>query len=172
MFAYLYITKTEYLTFPSWLTDFCPEALGSKQFINQCHDDFIKWKHFPRYWPFVCGIHRWPAYSPHKGQRRGALMFSLTFAWINGWVNNIEAGGLRHHRTHYDVTVMIRVVCSNYIQGQLVLQWRHNIETLAHYWPFVMRIYQLLVESLNSVQLWIDLMNYLLLMCISITKGQ
>ena len=24
------------------------------------HDDVIKWKHFPRYWPFVRGIHRWP----------------------------------------------------------------------------------------------------------------
>ena len=22
------------------------------------HDDFIKWKHFPRNWPFVWGIHR------------------------------------------------------------------------------------------------------------------
>ena len=22
------------------------------------HDDVIKWKHFPRYWPFVRGIHR------------------------------------------------------------------------------------------------------------------
>ena len=25
-----------------------------------CHDDVIKWKHFPRYWPFVRGIHRSP----------------------------------------------------------------------------------------------------------------
>ena len=41
------------------------------------HDDVIKWKHFPRYWPFVWGIHRSPVNSPHKGQRRGALMFSL-----------------------------------------------------------------------------------------------
>ena len=29
------------------------------------HDDVIKWKHFPRYWPFVRGIHRSPANSPH-----------------------------------------------------------------------------------------------------------
>ena len=26
---------------------------------NPTHDDVIKWKHFPRYWPFVRGIHRW-----------------------------------------------------------------------------------------------------------------
>ena len=39
------------------------------------HDDVIKWNHFPRYWPFVRGIHRPPVNSPHKGQWRGALMF-------------------------------------------------------------------------------------------------
>ena len=44
--------------------------------------------------------------SSHKGQWRGALMFSLKCAWINGWVNNREAGDLRGHPTHYDVTVM------------------------------------------------------------------
>ena len=70
------------------------------------HDDVIKWKHFPRYWPFVWGIRRSPVNSPHKGQWRGALMFSLICAWINVWVNNREAGDLRRHRAHYDVTVM------------------------------------------------------------------
>ena len=71
-----------------------------------CHDDVIKWKHFPRYWPFVRGIHRYPVNSPHKGQWRGALMFSLFCVWINGWVNNRKAGDLRRYRAHYDVTVM------------------------------------------------------------------
>ena len=70
------------------------------------HDDAIKWKHFPRYWPFVRGIHRSPVNSPHKVQWRGALIFSLIRAWINGWVNNGEAGDLRRNRAHYDVTVM------------------------------------------------------------------
>ena len=70
------------------------------------HDDVIKWKLFPRFWPFPRGIHRSPVDSPHKGQWRGALMFSLICAWINGWVNNREAGDLRRHRAHYGVTVM------------------------------------------------------------------
>ena len=52
------------------------------------HDDAIEWKDFPRYWPFVWEIHRLPVHSTHKGQWRGALMFSLICAWINGWVNN------------------------------------------------------------------------------------
>ena len=72
------------------------------------HDDAMEWKHYPRYWSFVRGrgIHWSPVNSPHKGQWRGALMFSLICAWINGWVNNREAGNLRRHRAHYDVTVM------------------------------------------------------------------
>ena len=74
--------------------------------LGQVHDDVIKWKHFPRYWPFMWGIHWSPVNSPHKGQWRGALMFSLICAWINGWVSNIEASDLRCHHAHYDVTVM------------------------------------------------------------------
>ena len=45
--------------------------------------------------------------SPHKGQWRGALMLSMICVWINGWVNNHEAGDLRRYRTYYNVTVMI-----------------------------------------------------------------
>ena len=47
-----------------------------------------------------------PVNFPHKGQWRGALMFSLIWAWINGLVNNREAGDLRRNRAHYDVNVM------------------------------------------------------------------
>ena len=73
------------------------------------HDDVIKWKHFPHNWAFVRGIHRSPVNSPHKRQWRGALMFSLICVWINGWVNNREAGDLRPYRAHYDGIVMIFV---------------------------------------------------------------
>ena len=31
----------------------------------------------------------------------------LWSAWINGWINNRQAGDLRRHRTHYDVNVMM-----------------------------------------------------------------
>ena len=58
------------------------------------HDDVIKWKHFPRYWPFVWGIHRSPVNSPPNGQWRGPLMFSLVCAWTYCWVNNRYAGDL------------------------------------------------------------------------------
>ena len=50
---------------------------------------------------------RSPVNSPHKSQWSGALFFTLICAWINGWVNNREAGDLRrHYRAHYNVTVM------------------------------------------------------------------
>ena len=79
--------------------------------LSVSHDDVIKWKLFPRYWPFVRGIHRSPVNSPHKGQWRGALMFSLICVWINGWVNNREAGDLRRYLAHYDVTLIITLSC-------------------------------------------------------------
>ena len=61
-------------------------VLKTKNCHDANHDDVIKWKHFPRYWPFVRGIHRSPVNSPHKGQWRGALVFYLIHAWTNGWV--------------------------------------------------------------------------------------
>ena len=82
---------------------------GNKHFLNlNLKFDVIKWKHFPRYWPFVWGIYRLPVNSPHKGQWHGALIFSLICAWINGWVNKREAGDLRRHRARYDGIVMTR----------------------------------------------------------------
>ena len=77
-------------------------------YCNLFHDDVIKWKHFPRCWPFVRGIQRFPVNSPHKDQWRGALMFSLICTWINDWVKNREAGDLRCYHVHYDVIVMWR----------------------------------------------------------------
>ena len=81
-------------------------GLGCERRGLRLHDDDIKLKHFPRYWPFMQGIHRSPVNSHHKGQWGGALMFSLNCAWINGWVNNRNAGDLSRHRAHYNVTVM------------------------------------------------------------------
>ena len=46
-----------------------------------------------------------------KGQRRGALMFSLIYAWTNRSASNRDAGDFRRHRSHYDVTVMTKREC-------------------------------------------------------------
>ena len=84
-------------------------VLGPCEFING-YSIFKWWRRqietFSRYWPFVRGIHRPSVNSPHKGQWRGALMFSLICAWINGSAKNCNAGDLRRHHAHYDVTIM------------------------------------------------------------------
>ena len=56
--------------------------------------------------PLWGAIHRSPLNSPHKGQWRGALMLSLSCAWIHGWANNGEAGDLRRYRVLDNVTVV------------------------------------------------------------------
>ena len=102
---------TAFVVFVDLITCQCPERkIGLEIPVDdrayEIHDDVIKWKHFPRHWPFVRGIRRSPVNSPHKGQWRGAWMFSLIYACTNGWVNNRDTGGLRRHRAHYNVTVM------------------------------------------------------------------
>ena len=103
------------------------------------HDDVIKWKHFPRYWPFVRGIHRSTVNSPHKGQWRGALKFSLICVWIHSRINNREAGDLRRYRAHYDVNVML-FLCGCYIRLELpqkpslVLYDRRRTDVMTSHW--------------------------------------
>ena len=63
----------------------------------------------------LCGEFTVPVISPHKGQSSGALMFSLISVWINGWVNNREAGDLRRYRAHYDVTVMLTLLSKHWL---------------------------------------------------------
>ena len=68
------------------------------------HDDVIKWKHFLR---SICAGNS-PATGEFPAQRPVTRSFDVFFdlCLINVWVNNGEAGDLRRHRAHYDVTVM------------------------------------------------------------------
>ena len=91
------------------------------------HDGVIKGKHFPRYWPFMRGIHRSRVNSPHIGQWRGALMFSLPYAWINGWVNNREPGEapsrpLWHH-CNVEVSQMT-ITCHTWCSTRILFRFR------------------------------------------------
>ena len=105
---------------------------GTVSFWKWQHDDIIKWKDFPHYWPFVWGIHRSPVNSPHKASD-GKLWCSIwSVPWINSWVNNSETGDLRHHHTHYDVTVMIMLKHSP-VQLQTVI---HNMNSYISFMYF------------------------------------
>ena len=47
--------------------------------------------------------------------------FSLICCWINGWVNNREAGDLRRYRAHYNVTVMLLIFIT--LANPRILNW-------------------------------------------------
>ena len=99
-------------------------AISKHPVYSPVHDNVIKWKHLPRYWPFVRGICRSPLDSPHKGQRRGALMFSLICAWTNGWANGttnkavsaVSGPGfhLIYYRDNLAGTCTIMLSCNKY----------------------------------------------------------
>ena len=72
--------------------------------------DVVKWKHFPRYWPFVRRIDRSPVNSLNKNKCRGALVFSLIYSWTNSWLNKQkDAGDLRRHVIRNLPSIYLRV---------------------------------------------------------------
>ena len=102
------------------------------------HDDVIKWKHFPRYWTFVCGIHRLMMNSPHKSQWHGALMFSLFCAQTYGSVNNRGAGDLRRQHGHYGVTVITLHITGPWGgNARATIELPSQMTSNADYWCFL-----------------------------------
>ena len=65
-------------------------------------------------------------FPSHKDQWRGALMVSLICAWTNIWANNGDAGDLRRHRTHYDVTLMV-VACLGLVLYMMAIPTKTSI---------------------------------------------
>ena len=133
------LQKLDYMT--SWVPSIVTPAKNTKSW----------WRHqmetFSALLVLCAGNSPVPVNSPHKGQWRGSLMFSLICARINDWVNNREAGDLRRHRGHYDVIVM--VICphalrsipawiSNYISYKV---WYHptisNFITFLSAWSLI-----------------------------------
>ena len=80
--------------------------------ISRCHGDVIKWKPFPRYWPFVRGNHRSPVDSPHKHQilRR-----------------------FERHLAHYDVIVMVSFERTNTSAKRALLLFSVELQLLAFF---------------------------------------
>ena len=58
-------------------------------------------------------------------------MFYLICVWINGWVNNREAGDLRRHLGHYDVSVM------------------HYFSIVIHIWDASFLLFQIVINRTN-----------------------
>ena len=53
------------------------ECIKISNIFTHDHDDVIKWKHFPRYWPFVRGIHRSPVTGEFPAQRPVTRSFDV-----------------------------------------------------------------------------------------------
>ena len=65
--------------------------------------------------------------SPVKGNDAGLWCFLWSAPWINGWVNNREAGDLRRHRAHYDVIVMMNLIAIlRQGQSKMLIIWLHR----------------------------------------------
>ena len=88
----------------------------------------------------TCAVNS-PVTGDFPAQRPVARSFDFFICvWINGWVNNREAGDQRHYHAHYDVTVMTSDIFTRSSNVWLVhksdmslssitlspLRWRHN----------------------------------------------
>ena len=71
------------------VTSYRPSGCINAPMKHTIYDGVIIWEHLSCYWPVVREIHRWTMNSPHIGQWRGALMFSLICVWITGWVKKL-----------------------------------------------------------------------------------
>ena len=85
--------------------------VGVKGTKTLSHDEVIKWKHFRRFWPFVClggGGGGKPVTGGFPSQMPVTLNVDVFcgMRWTNGWANNRDAGDFRRHGAHYDVTVI------------------------------------------------------------------
>ena len=94
------------------------------------HDDVT----FSASLAFVRGIHWSPMNSPHKGQWHRALIFFIC-VWINGWVNNREAGDLRRHCADYDVTVVIKDIPPQFILKLTSNLFVAKMYVFVQFWP-------------------------------------
>ena len=90
------------------------------------HDDVIH----------LCGEFTWHRWIPHTKAADGEFWrFLWSASWINGWVNNREAGDLRHHRAHYDVIAMI--ICKNDRQDHVSFATHNSISVASMAYRFI-----------------------------------
>ena len=100
---------------------------------SQHHDDVIKWKHFPRYWPFVRGIHRSGDFPAQRPVTRSFDVFFDLRPNIQYWVNNREVGDLRRHRCQYDVNIMTLPMTRNNFEWTSRTRWSQFNEISRHF---------------------------------------
>ena len=84
----------------------------------------------------------------------GSCDVFFDLAWRNSWVNNWDAGDLRCHRAHYDVTVMPPLTCCRCPLCQVSKKWKrlHNATEDVFLWHLKMTHYAAQMTSASSWQ--------------------
>ena len=137
-FSPIHSQKT--LTGEVW-SDLCGIKVPSISCICMGHDGCSWWRHQMETFPALLSLcaGNAPVTGEFPAQRPVTRSFNvfLICLWINDWVNNREAGDLRHHCAHYEVTVMYIEVrrCLSLsllwfqlrIMWNMYLPWRHFI---------------------------------------------
>ena len=87
---------------------------------------------------------------------------SLICPWINGWVNNREAGDLGRHCAHYDVIVMdsscVRT-SMHYISNLISTSYRHSIPIIIAISSIILLLYITISHALVKAILlanWVE----------------
>ena len=69
-------SKTNHSLFWQWLGTLRLNQWRPSPLMHACHEDVIKWKHFPRYWPFGEWIHNSPTHN------NGCNYLSMRVLWL------------------------------------------------------------------------------------------
>ena len=102
-------------------------------------NQFMKWKSFPHYWPFVRGIVGSPVISPHRGQQHGRFFISAflfcpikLLAGRNGYNGLSHLTGILPRVLYWCLTIYVFVKFKPRVHDAVML-WK----LFPHYWPFV-----------------------------------
>ena len=98
------------------------------------HDDVIKWKHFRG-----TGIHRWIPLTKASDAELWCFLWSAAEHTVEQTIETLvirDAGDLRRHRAHYDVTVVENNdLCYGLfrISGGMTCKYRLMVERMKHF---------------------------------------
>ena len=92
--------------------------------------------------------------SPRKGQWHWALLFSLIYARTNGWANSRDAGDLRRHRAHYDVTAMTYAESKQVMSPMWSLLGQLYTGTISYCWQSLLVCYSFEDRVLLDLIYW------------------
>ena len=106
-------------------------------------DNVVKWKHFPRYWPFVRGSHRWISLTKASDAELW-YFFDLRLNKPLSKHSTRDVGDLKCHRAHHDVTIIWQTasqIPTNDCWFYSSFRTGKNTITLHIYWYVMIDIY-------------------------------